>query len=101
LRTGVEKRVGGIVQAPDNQHRVRNTIGWRQRLARLQGSPVVFDLRGYEQEMAEVNRLGRDAERLSDGEIEARPASFASSAGRSARRVFCAWPATPRAASSA
>ena len=48
----------GIVQIPNSQHRVQNTIGWRQRLARLQGSPVAFDLRAYDQPLAEINRLG-------------------------------------------
>jgi preprotein translocase subunit SecA len=62
----------GIVQLPNSQHRVQNTIGWRRRLARFQGSPVVFDLRAYDQELAEINRLGGDVEPLSDGEIDAR-----------------------------
>ena len=50
------------MQIPNSQHRVRNTIGWRQRLAHFQGSPVAFDLRAYDQELAEINRLGMDVE---------------------------------------
>ena len=34
--------------------------------------PVTFDLRPYDLELAEINRLGIDAERLADGQIEAR-----------------------------
>ena len=42
-RTNVQQE--GIVQRSHSTHRrLRNRIGWRQRLARLQGSPVTFDL---------------------------------------------------------
>jgi len=60
------------VSIPNSRPRVQNTIGWRQRLAHFQGSPVTFDLRAYEQELAEIDRLGKDLEPLSDGAIEAR-----------------------------
>jgi preprotein translocase subunit SecA len=67
------------VQSPNPRHRVQSPIGWRQRLARLQGSPVAFDLRAYADELAEIGRLGQDVERLSDGEIEARARELRSS----------------------
>src|SRR5205085_10583085 len=73
----------GIVQLPSRQNHVRNPIGWRQRLARFQGSPVAFDLRVYDQEVSEINRLGRDAEHLSDREIEARARALREQAGGS------------------
>jgi preprotein translocase subunit SecA len=60
------------VQIPSSRHRVRNTTGWRQRLARFQGSSVGFDLRLYNQEMADIDRLSEGVEQLSDGGITAR-----------------------------
>jgi preprotein translocase subunit SecA len=61
------------VQRPNRQYpRVRNPIGWRQRLAHLQGSPVSFDLRRYDEPLAEINRLEARLEQLSDREIETR-----------------------------
>ena len=54
------------------RQRVWNAIGWRQRLARLRGSSVAFDLNDYDESLAEINRLGVDVERLSDREIEGR-----------------------------
>ena len=69
------------MQIPNSRHYVQNTIGWRQRLAHLQGSPVAFDLRAYDQELAEINRLGTDVEPLSDGEIEARARALRERAG--------------------
>ena len=74
------------MQIPHSQHCVRNTIGWRHRLAHFQGSPVVFDLRGYDQELAEINRLGIDVEQYSDGEIEARARELRARAGGSRLR---------------
>jgi preprotein translocase subunit SecA len=84
------------VQIPDDRHhRVRNAIGWRQRLAQLQGSPVTFDLRAYDEPLAEINRIGLDLGRLSDREIEARAREFRAQAGAGAplesiRAVFFA-----------
>jgi preprotein translocase subunit SecA len=51
---------------------VQNTIGWRQRLARLQGSPVSFDLRAYDEPLATINRLQDEISHLSDRELEER-----------------------------
>jgi preprotein translocase subunit SecA len=50
--------------------RVRNTIGWPQRLAHLRGSPVTFDLRGYDEPLAEITRLEDEMALLSDGQLE-------------------------------
>jgi preprotein translocase subunit SecA len=76
------------VQISNSRHRrVQNITGWRQRLAHLQGSPVTFDLRAYNQELAEINRLGIDIERLSDGEIEARAHELREQAGARIRAV--------------
>jgi preprotein translocase subunit SecA len=78
---------------------VRNTIGWRQRLAHLRGSPVTFDLRPYDQELAEINRLGTDVEKLSDGEIEARARALRQRAGGSLTSIRAEFFALARAAS--
>ena len=56
------------------QRRVRVT--WRQRLARMQGVPVTFDMGPYEAPLAEVARFGAGIERLSDREIETRARAF-------------------------
>jgi preprotein translocase subunit SecA len=76
------------VQIPHSQHSVRNIIGWRQRLAHFRGFPVAFDLRAYDQELAEITRLGKDVERLSDGEIEARARELRARTGGSRLRSF-------------
>ena len=60
------------MQRPNSRPRVRNAIGWRQRIAHLQGSPVNLDLRRYDEPLAEINRLGTPLEPLSDGEMERR-----------------------------
>jgi preprotein translocase subunit SecA len=61
------------VSIPSSQHqRVTYTIGWRQRLAQLQGSPVAFDLRAYDQQIAEINRRQDEVRQLSDRELEGR-----------------------------
>jgi len=59
------------VQRSNSQH-VRNVIGWRHRLAHLQGSSISFDLRRYDEPLAEIDRLGVHLEQRSDGEIETR-----------------------------
>lgn len=51
---------------------VRNRIGWRHRLARLGGSPVDLDLRGFDEPLADVARRGRGVAHLSDARITRR-----------------------------
>ena len=87
------------MQIPNRQHRVQNTIGWRQRLAHLQGSPVAFDLRAYDQQLAEINRLGEDVEQLSDDEIEARARELREQAGGSSESIRAEFFALAREAS--
>jgi preprotein translocase subunit SecA len=87
------------VQIPNSQHRVQSPIGWRQRLARLEGSPVAFDLRAYDQELAEITRIGKDVESLSDGEIEARARELRERAGGSLELIRAAAFALARDAS--
>jgi SecA-like ATPase subunit of protein translocation complex len=87
------------VQIPNRQHCVQSTIGWRQRLARLQGSPVAFDLRAYDQELAEINRLGMDVEQYSDGEIAARARELRERAGGSLESIRAAFLAVAHDAS--
>lgn len=88
------------MQIPNSQHhRVQNTIGWRQRLAHLQGSPVAFDLRAYDEPLVEINRLGIDIEQLSDGEIEARARELRAQAGASVESIRAAFFALARDAS--
>ena len=55
-----------------NEIRIRNRIGWHERLAQLRGSSVTFDLRGYEEPLAEITRLGRELSGLSDDELKRR-----------------------------
>ena len=51
---------------------VRNQIGWRDRLARMQGSSVELDLRSYDEPLAEIDMLEDAVTTLSDGDIESR-----------------------------
>jgi preprotein translocase subunit SecA len=88
-----------IVQTRNNQHCVQRTIGWRQRLARLQGSPAAFDLRAYDHELAEITRLGKDAESLLNGEIEARARELRERADGSLESIRAAFFALAREAS--
>ena len=87
------------MQIPNSQHRVQNPIGWRQRLARFQGSPVAFDLRAYDEEVAEINRLGTSVEQLTAGEIEARARDLRARAGGSPDSIRAALFALARDAS--
>ena len=87
------------MQIPNRQQCVQSTIRWRHRLAHLQGSPVAFDLRAYDQELAEINRLGMDVEQLSDGEIEARARALRERAGGSLESIRAAFFALARDAS--
>ena len=88
-----------LVQVPDRQHRVQNTIGWRQRLAHFRGSPVVFDLTAYGEELADINHLGMDLEALSDREIRVRAAELREHAGGSRESIRAAFFALAREAS--
>ena len=56
-------------------------IGWGQRLARLRGSTVAFDLRPYEQELAAINRLSAEIGTLTDAELESRARGLRRRAG--------------------
>jgi preprotein translocase subunit SecA len=47
-------------------------IGWRQRLAHLQGSPVAFDLQAYHQPLGEINRRQDEISQFADQALEAR-----------------------------
>jgi preprotein translocase subunit SecA len=51
---------------------VRNRIGWRQRLSRLQGSAVRFDLSHYDAALAGINGLESTMRALTDAQMEAR-----------------------------
>ncbi len=50
---------------------VRNVIGWRQRLSRLRGDAVRFDLRAYDAPLAEVNTLEERLRKCRDSELAA------------------------------
>jgi preprotein translocase subunit SecA len=51
---------------------VQNPIGWRQRLARVQGSSVRLDLASYQPALAEIERLDQALRALTDHELERR-----------------------------
>lgn len=51
---------------------VRNHIGWRQHLSRLQGSAVRFELATYDAPLADINGLETAVRASSDAQIEAR-----------------------------
>ena len=88
------------MQRSHSTHRLlRNRIGWRQRLARLQGSPVTFDLAAYDEPLAEIERFGADIERLSDGDIEARARDLRQRAGASLEPIRAEFFALVREAS--
>ena len=59
---------------------VRNRIGWRQRLARLGGSSVDLDLRGFDAPLAAVREIERDLAELSDDAIAERARKLAARA---------------------
>ena len=52
--------------------RVRNRIGWRQRLARLGGSPVDLELRGFDAPLEAIGRVGEEVAAWSDAAIAQR-----------------------------
>jgi len=55
---------------------VRNRVGWRDHLARFQGSSVELDLRAYDEPLGDIAALEKDVRRLSDEEIDRRPAEL-------------------------
>ena len=61
---------------------VRNRIGWRQRLARIQGGSVDFDLRDCDAPLANIMAVEGDLERLPDDDIDARAAGLRDRARR-------------------
>jgi preprotein translocase subunit SecA len=63
---------------------VRNQIGWRERLARLQGSAVQFDLRYFDEPLREINRLEDDIRLLSDRSLEEHARELRGRAGTAA-----------------
>ena len=52
--------------------RVRNTIGFRQRLRRLQGSPVQFDLSALDKDLAAIGELEASIAALSNDALRER-----------------------------
>ena len=51
---------------------VRNTIGFRQRIRRLQGSPVQLDLRTFDEDLAAIVELEGSILALSNGDLRDR-----------------------------
>ncbi len=60
------------MEACVSAQKIRNRVGWRERLGRLQGVPVVFDLRRYDEELEAINRLEREIQPFSDDELTRR-----------------------------
>jgi preprotein translocase subunit SecA len=79
---------------------VRNRIGWRERLARLQGSPITFDLAAYDQPLADIDRHGAEMQRLSDRDIEARASDLRRRSGQRRESIRAEFFALVREASS-
>lgn len=52
--------------------RVRNPMGWGQRLARLRGVPIEFDLQRYDSALDAINDLESGLAGLDDGELDRR-----------------------------
>jgi len=88
-----------VQRSHESNHRPQNTIGWRQRLASLRGSPIDFDVRAYDRLLAEINRLGTAMEHLSDSEIQARARDLRRRAGPSLEPIRTEWFALVREAS--
>ena len=51
---------------------VRNSVGWRDRLARLRGSSVLLDLSRYDAALGEIDALGVELAQLTEPELRAR-----------------------------
>jgi preprotein translocase subunit SecA len=88
-----------VPRSHSRHHRLQNTIGWRQRLASLRGSPIDFDVRVFDQTLAEINRVGIEMEHLSDSEIEARGRDLRRRAGAALEPIRTACFALVREAS--
>jgi preprotein translocase subunit SecA len=56
---------------------VRNVVGWRERLGRLQGSSVRFDLSQYDAELREIERLEPEVRAMRDVQLAERFAGAA------------------------
>ena len=67
---------------------VRNRIGWRERLARVQGSAVRFDLRRYDAPLAEICELEKATRGVPDRDLEARFGELRRRAGSGDLRPF-------------
>lgn len=50
--------------------KVRNRTGWRERLDRLRGNPVRYDLRAYDEQLGEIHAHEERLRRLSDERLE-------------------------------
>jgi preprotein translocase subunit SecA len=55
---------------------LRHPVGWRQRLARMRGSSVAFDLSTFDRPLDAINALAADTAALSDQELEGRARAF-------------------------
>ena len=51
---------------------LRNSVGWRDRLARLRGSSVLLDLSRYDAALGEIDALGAEMAQLTVPELRAR-----------------------------
>ena len=70
---------------------VRSRAAWRQWIHRLQGSPVEFDVRAYDEPLAEINRLEDEVRTLTDAQLGARARGLREEAvagGREHARAF-------------
>jgi preprotein translocase subunit SecA len=60
---------------------IGNPIGWRQRLSRMRGDPVQFDLGAYQSSLAEINALEERLEKLRNTELTACAAEIRAAMG--------------------
>jgi preprotein translocase subunit SecA len=88
------------MQRSDGAHRrLQNRTGWRQRLARLQGSPVIHDLGAYDEPLAMIDGFAIEMERLADHDIHARARVLRGRAGDALDLIRCEFFALVREAS--
>jgi preprotein translocase subunit SecA len=73
--------------------RVRNPVGWREKLARVRGVPIEFNLQVYDAELSAIGDLERRLSGLTDGELDRRTHALRATAGGNSRpadlRVQC------------